>query len=354
MSNLKKGLKKLKAEGLKKGSKKKFPDLSGDGKVTMKDVLIGRGVIKAGRGSAILKKIGLSGLKKDKSKISRSQIIKAAKKAKKTEDRVPATKSAFVPATEPAKKFRSITKSYPGVMKDLPLIKGMSRKQRQVEKDLLLKDLSPELKKLLKMKQNRKLKRASKTIEPKEVLGVGAVTAAILDEKKNKKNKKKVKGKAQGGSIKSFSANLKDVLTVQDVEEMKKALQRRRLGQPGKNEDRLTKQDLIELRKLTGRMSKAQGGSVKGKDKYGEYTSKLIKKGKDFNLEERTYTKGKKSAKMRTLTPSRLFDSTGELRQKLGREDKTSQADIIGKAQGGMVTKGQGAAIKGTKFKGTF
>ena len=135
---------------------------------------------------------------------------------------------------------------------------------------------------------------------------------------------------------------------------MKKALQRRRLGQPGKNEDRLTKQDLMELRKLTGRMSKAQGGSVKGKDKYGEYTSKLIKKGKDFNLEERTYTKGKKSAKMRTYTPSRLFDSTGELRQKLGREAKTSQADIIGKAQGGMVTKGQGAAIKGTKFKGTF
>ena len=279
MSNLKKGLKKLKAEGLKKGSKKKFPDLSGDGKVTMKDVLIGRGVIKAGRGSAILKKIGLSGLKKDKSKISRSQIIKAAKKAKKTEDRVPATKSAFVPATEPAKKFKSITKAFPGVMKDLPLIKGMSREQR--------KELSSEIKKLLNTKPNRKFKRASKTIEPKEVLGVGAVTAAILDEKKNKKNKKKVKGKAQGGSIKSFSANLKelgldrvkDVLTVQDVEEMKKSLQRRRLGQPGKNEDRLTKQDLIELRKLTGRMSKAKGG---------------------------------------------------------------------------MVTKGQGAAIKGTKFKGTF
>ena len=34
---------KLKAQGLKKGG---FPDLSGDGKVTMKDVLMGRGVIK--------------------------------------------------------------------------------------------------------------------------------------------------------------------------------------------------------------------------------------------------------------------------------------------------------------------
>ena len=35
--------KKLKAQGLKKGG---FPDLSGDGKVTMKDILMGRGVIK--------------------------------------------------------------------------------------------------------------------------------------------------------------------------------------------------------------------------------------------------------------------------------------------------------------------
>ena len=34
---------KLKAQGLKKGG---FPDISGDGKVTMKDILMGRGVIK--------------------------------------------------------------------------------------------------------------------------------------------------------------------------------------------------------------------------------------------------------------------------------------------------------------------
>jgi len=38
---------KLKAQGLKKGG---FPDLSGDGKVTMKDILIGRGVIKKKKG----------------------------------------------------------------------------------------------------------------------------------------------------------------------------------------------------------------------------------------------------------------------------------------------------------------
>ena len=34
------------AFGPKKTKVKKFPDLSGDGKVTKKDVLIGRGVIK--------------------------------------------------------------------------------------------------------------------------------------------------------------------------------------------------------------------------------------------------------------------------------------------------------------------
>ena len=34
----------------KKTKKKKFPDISGDGKVTMKDVLMARGVIKKKNG----------------------------------------------------------------------------------------------------------------------------------------------------------------------------------------------------------------------------------------------------------------------------------------------------------------
>ena len=34
----------------KGGSVKKFPDLSGDGKVTQKDILMGRGVVKAAKG----------------------------------------------------------------------------------------------------------------------------------------------------------------------------------------------------------------------------------------------------------------------------------------------------------------
>jgi hypothetical protein len=43
-------LKQLREElGMKKGGKAKFPDLSGDGKVTKKDILMGRGVIKKGK-----------------------------------------------------------------------------------------------------------------------------------------------------------------------------------------------------------------------------------------------------------------------------------------------------------------
>ena len=50
---------KLKAQGLKKGKqvkkKKSFPDLNKDGKVTMKDILIGRGVIKKAKLGAQMK-----------------------------------------------------------------------------------------------------------------------------------------------------------------------------------------------------------------------------------------------------------------------------------------------------------
>ena len=52
----------------KKGGSAKFPDLSGDGKVTMKDVLMGRGVIKKPKkkamgGSMTLEKGKLKGIK---------------------------------------------------------------------------------------------------------------------------------------------------------------------------------------------------------------------------------------------------------------------------------------------------
>ena len=50
MGGLQEATARLKAQGLKKGGspkkKKKFSDLSGDGKVTMKDILMARGVIK--------------------------------------------------------------------------------------------------------------------------------------------------------------------------------------------------------------------------------------------------------------------------------------------------------------------
>ena len=54
-----------KMKGLKKGG---FPDLSGDGKTTMKDVLIGRGVIKKKSGGSIKKKSRKNPMKDDRAR----------------------------------------------------------------------------------------------------------------------------------------------------------------------------------------------------------------------------------------------------------------------------------------------
>jgi len=63
--------KKLRAQGMKDGgSAKKFPDLSGDGKVTMKDVLMGRGVIKKKDGGMVLE-IGLRPATKKEMKMAK-------------------------------------------------------------------------------------------------------------------------------------------------------------------------------------------------------------------------------------------------------------------------------------------
>ena len=72
---------KLKAQGLKKGG---FPDLSGDGKVTMKDVLMGRGVIKKPKkkqrgGSMTLKGGKLRGVKDAPEELMREKKKKIGK-----------------------------------------------------------------------------------------------------------------------------------------------------------------------------------------------------------------------------------------------------------------------------------
>ena len=72
---------KLKAQGLKKGG---FPDLSGDGKVTMKDILMGRGVIKKPKkkqrgGSMTLKGGKLQGVKDAPEELMREKKKKIGK-----------------------------------------------------------------------------------------------------------------------------------------------------------------------------------------------------------------------------------------------------------------------------------
>ena len=56
--------------------KKKFPDLSGDGKTTFKDVLIGRGVIEKKKGGTLKKK-----------KVAKKKIMKKKVTKKKTKRR---------------------------------------------------------------------------------------------------------------------------------------------------------------------------------------------------------------------------------------------------------------------------
>ena len=73
--------KRLKAQGLKKGG---FPDLSGDGKVTMKAVLMGRGVIKKPKkkamgGSMTLEKGKLKGIKDAPEERRREKIKRVGK-----------------------------------------------------------------------------------------------------------------------------------------------------------------------------------------------------------------------------------------------------------------------------------
>ena len=71
-------------EAKKGGVAKKFPDLSGDGKVTMKDVLMGRGVIKkpkkkAAGGSMTLEGGKLKGVKDAPEERRREKIKKVGK-----------------------------------------------------------------------------------------------------------------------------------------------------------------------------------------------------------------------------------------------------------------------------------
>ena len=61
------------------GEAKKFPDLSGDGKVTMKDVLMGRGVIKKKNGGMVLE-IGLRPATAKENKMAKKMMSKKPKK----------------------------------------------------------------------------------------------------------------------------------------------------------------------------------------------------------------------------------------------------------------------------------
>jgi len=71
--------------GMKKGGEAKFPDLSGDGEVTQKDILIGKGVIKKAGGGMAKKGYAKGGMAKkgySKGGATKKGSAKGGKKSK--------------------------------------------------------------------------------------------------------------------------------------------------------------------------------------------------------------------------------------------------------------------------------
>ena len=71
--------KKPKVMEAKKGGSAKFPDLSGDGKVTQKDILIGRGVIKRKKGGPVDKPAKKKSLAAKAAELIKKQLEKKKK-----------------------------------------------------------------------------------------------------------------------------------------------------------------------------------------------------------------------------------------------------------------------------------
>jgi len=232
-------------------AKKKFPDLSGDGKVTQKDILMGRGVVKkAAFGKAIT--IGAKAIAKKKGK--------SKKEINKMFDEVKNTKADVLPGSKGVKKYLNVL---PG-------------------------------------------KGTNKLIMPAAVVAVSA----------GKPNKNKAKSK--------------------------------------RKEDKVSKADIIGKGSPKGR---AKGGSApravppsppSKKNKENKKALEALDKYRDQGKKtleslDRAFKKKPKKKKdlIDKIQPDRIF--TPGVKGPLRKVSK-----------GGMMAKGQGAAIRGTKFKGTF
>ena len=83
---------------------------------------------------------------------------------------------------------------------------------------------------------------------------------------------------------------------------------------------------------------------------------------KSVDMKEVKKKVGKDRITLYDVQEAKLKDSFSKAKKRAGKDritvtDVQEARKLLGagkKAQGGMVTKGQGAAIRGTKFKGTF
>ena len=325
MSNLRQDLKKLKAKGLKKGSQKKFPDLSGDGKVTQKDILIGRGVIKKAVVGKLIKKAAQAISKKIKKRKS-SSLPRS-----KVYEEFELGMDKYLNQTVAKKKYKRL----PKITKDAVKITAGIGLGSAAEK----------------AKQSKvKGKAQGGSVVKKAFLGKAITTGAKTIYKKKGKSKKEINkmfdevknAKAKPIQKSGFQEAI-DVLPGKGTYKliMPAAVVAVSAGKPNKNkakskrkEDKVSKADIIGKGSPKGR---AQGGpapsSKKNKDKSKKTLESL----------DRAFKKKPKKKKdlIDEIQPDRIF--TPGVKGPLRKVSK-----------GGMMIKGQGAAIRGTKFKGTF
>ena len=218
-------------------AKKKFPDLSGDGKVTQKDVLMGRGVVQKAVAGKLIKGAAKTIAKKNKKKFSEADLRRFKKETKAN-----------------MKKFN---------------IKPKAQTLTKKEKIILP---------------------AAKIAAP---IGIGAGAYALNE------------------TYKGIKSTINAEKTLKGVDE---AFSKKTKRKEKKN---ISQADIIGK------------GSVKGRAQGGPAPSSNKKKPK------------KKKSYIDEMQPDRIF--TPGVKGPLRKVSK-----------GGMMTKGQGAAIRGNNFKGTF
>jgi|TARA_R100000084_G_scaffold108840_1_gene72769 hypothetical protein len=235
---------------MKKGSPSKMKDLSGDGKITKKDVLIGRGVIKKDDSPAKMDHGKKSPAKMSKkreliksgySRKTAKSVAKSQKKGEKTRTKLAKVGSKARAAAEKKEKMQPFIDRYgeagakKGMKAEAKAVKKTNKAENKVKSDAAkakAKRTKKELKQSIKQAKgdlktfkrtginlsspaNNKEKRATKKADKVDKLQ-NRITKAVVEGKENKarrldKKQSKVQAKSSKAEAKSFKKFAKSV-----------------------------------------------------------------------------------------------------------------------------------------------